>query len=69
MKTTFKIENLKCQGCVSTVTNGLLSLDGVVDVQVDLSTSVVQIVYSGDTDRTDEFAAKLKSLGYPKAGE
>jgi len=69
MKTTFKIENLKCQGCVNTVTNGLLSLDGVEEVHVDLTTSVVQIIYSGDTDRTDEFASKLKSLGYPKAGE
>ena len=69
MKTIIEIENLKCHGCANTITKGLLNMEGVADVKVSHETSEVQILYSGDADRTEEFAAKLKTLGYPRAGE
>lgn len=69
MKTTFEIENLKCHGCANTITTSISAMDGVADVQVSLERSDVTILYSGETDRTDEFAQKLKTLGYPRVGE
>ncbi len=37
MKTTFKISGMTCNGCRSTVENKLSSLDGINNVQVDLT--------------------------------
>ena len=45
MKTTFKISGMTCNGCRSTVENKLGSLDGINNVQVDL-TNGEAIVYS-----------------------
>ena len=45
MKTTFKISGMTCNGCRSTVENKLSSLDGIDNVQVDL-TNGEAIVYS-----------------------
>ena len=45
MKTTFKISGMTCNGCRSTVENKLRSLDGIDNVQVDL-TNGEAIVYS-----------------------
>jgi len=69
MKTTIEIENLKCHGCENTIMKSISAMDGVADVQVNHETSEVTIFYSGETDRTDEFAQKLKTLGYPRVGE
>lgn len=69
MKTTIEIENLKCHGCANTIMKSISSMDGVADVQVNHESSEVTIFYEGQTDRTEEFARKLKTLGYPRAGE
>jgi len=45
MKSTFKISGMTCNGCKSTVEGKLGSLDGVYDVQVDLTKSEA-IIYS-----------------------
>ena len=45
MKTTFKISGMTCNGCRSTVENKLSSLDGIDNVQVDL-TNGEAIIYS-----------------------
>jgi copper chaperone CopZ len=45
MKSTIKISGMTCNGCKSTVESKLGSLDGVYDVQVDLTKSEA-IIYS-----------------------
>ena len=45
MKSTIKISGMTCNGCKSTVESKLSSLDGVYDVQVDLTKSEA-IIYS-----------------------
>ena len=45
MKSTIKISGMTCNGCKSTVESKLSSLDGVYDVQVDLTNSEA-IIYS-----------------------
>ncbi|MDX9931267.1 MAG: heavy-metal-associated domain-containing protein [Bacteroidales bacterium] len=69
MKTTIEIENLKCHGCANTIKKSISAMDDVADVQVNHESSEVIIFYTGQTDRTEEFAQKLKMLGYPRAGE
>ncbi|HBG71727.1 MAG: hypothetical protein A2W93_06550 [Bacteroidetes bacterium GWF2_43_63] len=69
MKTTIEIENLKCHGCANTISKGISAMEGVNNVIVDHETSSVTIEYDGNNERMDEFAEKLRSLGYPKAGE
>lgn len=43
MEQTIKIQNLKCSGCAATIRKGLLEIDGVSDVQVDLENSSVSL--------------------------
>ena len=66
--TTIEILNLKCGGCVNTVKNGLLQIDGVSNVSVDLDTSKVTID-TNDAKILAEVKHKLSKLGYPEIGE
>ena len=36
---TIQIENLKCGGCANTIKKGLLKLDGITDVEINIDTS------------------------------
>ncbi len=63
----FLVANVKCQGCVSTIREGLRSLAGVQEVQVDVPTG--EVVVRGDELSPTLLAAKLDELGYPVAGD
>ena len=67
--TTIQIENLKCNGCASTVKKGLLKFDEVENVTIDLENSLVEISYKGNEENEANYKAKLKGLGYPEAGK
>ena len=68
MKTTIKIENLKCNGCASTIKKGLLKFNAVKSVDIDIENSIVDISFVGDDTNIDEFKKKLSVLGYPEKG-
>ena len=61
MKTTFKISGMTCNGCRSTVENKLSSLDGINNVQVDL-TNGEAIVYSKNPINEIIKSNKIKQL-------
>ena len=63
-----QIENLKCGGCVNTVKKGLLSIDGIDEVEVDLENSKVMIQVKEEQVliRAKE---KLSKMGYPEIGD
>ena len=66
--TVIEILNLKCGGCANTVKKGIIDIDGIHEVLVNLNTSEVTI------DSTDELVIKLvkeklSSMGYPEAGD
>ena len=68
MPTTIEILNLKCGGCATTVKNGMLSIEGISEVKVDLERSEVTI------DSKNEMVVlsakeKLSKMGYPKIGD
>lgn len=67
-KVDIHIENLKCQGCASTIKKGLLKIDEVKELIIDVEQSLIEISYEGDASVMEKCKAKLKSLGYPEVG-
>lgn len=66
MITEIQIENLKCGGCASTITKGLLDVKGVENVTVDVEKSIVTVTTT--SPNFDEIKQKLAKLGYPETG-
>lgn len=66
--TTLEILNLKCGGCANSIKKGILTIEGVEEVSVDLETSKVTV----NTDSEDVILIvkeKLSSMGYPEVGD
>jgi copper chaperone CopZ len=62
MKQQFKVQNMKCMGCVSAVKAAVEPLPGVSAVEVDLEGG--QAVVEGEFD-VAEVAAAITAAGYP----
>jgi len=66
--TIINILNLKCNGCANTIKKGLISLEGVTEVEVTLENSEIKI-----NEVSDEVfvavKAKLSKMGYPEVGD
>lgn len=67
MTTTVYIENLKCGGCAATIKKGILGIQSVSDVEIDLETSEVKVSHNEDV--VSNIKEKLSKLGYPEAGD
>ena len=65
---TITIENLKCHGCVSTITSGLLKFDEVENIKINLPASSVEINFRGDADNVKKYRQTLAQMGYPEKG-
>jgi len=66
--TTIEILNLKCGGCANTIKKGIVSIDGISEVSVDLETSKVTV----DSDNDSIIISvkeKLSKMGYPEIGD
>ncbi len=66
--TTIEILNLKCGGCANTIKKGIVPIDGISDVTVDLESSKVTV----DTDDESVVLSvkkKLSKMGYPEIGD
>jgi copper chaperone len=63
----FVVKNVKCQGCVNNIRNGLMGIAGVQDVQVDIPTGQVSV--QGESLSRETIAAKLGQIGYPEASK
>ena len=68
MKTTVQIQNLKCNGCASTIKNKLSELDNINEVYVDVENDAVSFEYDKE-DTLETVKKQLHKLGYPLAGE
>ena len=66
MTTDIQIENLKCGGCAATIKKGLLALNSVSEVIVDLEKSLVSVVSADENGMM--IKEKLSKLGYPETG-
>jgi len=68
MITILEILNLKCGGCANSIKKGLLLIDGVSNVSVDLETSKIT-VDTIDSSIINEVKNKLGTMGYPEIGD
>jgi len=66
--TTIEILNLKCGGCANSIKKGILTIDGIDEVSVDLETSKVT-VNTDDEQVVLKVKEKLSSMGYPEVGD
>jgi copper chaperone CopZ len=64
-KESFEVQKVKCDGCATTIRDGLLKLPGIDTVEVEVSTGHVTV--QGNQLSRDELADKLTALGYPLA--
>ncbi|WP_457619077.1 heavy-metal-associated domain-containing protein [Lutibacter sp.] len=64
---TIKVLNLKCNGCANTITKGLLSIEGVENVSVDVATSKVSFILT-EEETLNSVKEKLTAMGYPEVG-
>jgi copper chaperone CopZ len=62
MERQYKVENMKCMGCVSTVKKALEEISGIESAEVDLESSMASIV--GDVDQSIILEA-IRNAGYP----
>ncbi len=66
MTTDIQIENLKCGGCAATIKKGLLAINPVSEVTVDVENSMVSVVSTPENRMM--IKEKLSKLGYPETG-
>jgi len=66
---TIKVENLKCNGCASTIKKGLLKLEGISAVTIDIESSIVKVDFKGDNQDVEILKTKLAKMGYPEVGQ
>jgi copper chaperone len=67
MEYIFEVENIKCSGCIKSIRSGLLGVEGVSDVQVQLESG--RVVVQGKLDLQNKLRSKLEQMGYPLVGE
>ena len=66
MELEFQVQNVKCQGCASTIREGLGKHPQVQAVRVDVPTGQVIVETTGEV--RGELSGMLKKLGYPEKG-
>ena len=67
MQTKIYIENLKCGGCAATIKKGILSMDGVSEIAINVDESLVEVITKSDV--TIAIKEKLSKMGYPEVGD
>lgn len=67
MNANFKIDNLKCEGCVGTIKKALLTFSGIENPQIDIEKETIAFEYSEGV-YIQSVKDKLSGLGYPEKG-
>lgn len=67
MKTTLKLQNIKCGGCTNGIAVRLLKLSGINDVQISDENSEVSFSYENVNDLAIA-ERMLTQMGYPPEG-
>jgi copper chaperone len=63
--TQIQVENIKCNGCATSIKNNLLKIAHVDSVVVNVEDEIIQ--YEGKANR-DEIINRLAEMGYPEKG-
>ncbi len=62
--TELTVQNVKCNGCVNTIKNGLLQDTRIQQVEVDIPTGKVTVI--SQVDMRSVIQATLQTLGFPE---
>jgi copper chaperone len=65
MSQQITVENIKCGGCANSIQKGLLKIEGVEAVDINIEQGIVDI--EGTIPR-DKLVNALQSMGYPEIG-
>lgn len=68
MKTSIIVQNLRCNGCVNTITTKLSTLKNISDLQIDKDESKVSFACQSEED-VKTVKDKLSDLGYPSVDD
>lgn len=64
---SFNIENLKCEGCATSIRRKLIAQPGVVKVHIDADAKLIEVEHDGSISRK-LIIQRLETLGYPLQG-
>ena len=67
MKTTIKVDNVKCEGCAATLKNKLSEEFG--EIEVNLEVMPREITLDIKESKVAQLHEALKGLGYPVSGQ
>ena len=67
MQQSFKVRNVKCSGCASTLKKKLHDEFGEIEVNLDVEPREITLDIS--EDKIDALGIELKKLGYPLVSE
>jgi copper chaperone CopZ len=68
MKTTYKIQNLKCEGCAGTISKSLYQLVSIKNIDVNVPESAVTVECEDEID-LNIIGKTLSKIGYPIEGD
>ena len=68
MKTTIRIQNLKCSGCENTIKHNLEEIKSVKNILINQEDGAVTFNYDGETV-LEKVKNRLMKIGYPEIGE
>ena len=61
----FRVNNIKCSGCVKNIKEALLQMNGVKEVKVSIEEGRVDVQYEGENRQT-KYVQTLAKMGYPE---
>lgn len=64
MKKSYKLQNIKCGGCVNSVEKALSNIRDLENVQVDLDSKTLHFDYIRE-ESLEEIKSKLAQIGFP----
>jgi copper chaperone CopZ len=64
----FQVENIKCGGCANSIKNGLMKMEGVEGISIDIEKGVVSATLQDFVD-DDNVQRALHKMGYTAPGE
>jgi copper chaperone len=59
----YTVKGMTCSGCMTKVTNAVTGLDGVTDVDVDISNGELTVISDAPID-TERIHQAIKDVGY-----
>ncbi|MBE8516163.1 heavy-metal-associated domain-containing protein [Amycolatopsis sp. H6(2020)] len=63
----YTVKGMTCSGCMNKVTNAVTAVDGVTDVDVDISNGELTVTGDAELD-TDKVRAAVTEAGYEIVG-